>query len=128
MRRLTVLDLPVDRVDPIVRLDNLEPETRRLSWFEIEENSEGQSVISVKQEACSNILGVALARPPMVVVVDDADVIVEAVAGLHCEPSPPKGLGEFELETGLHRCCLFGWLAKLPPEFCCWRLFDDCCC
>jgi hypothetical protein len=56
----------------------------------MDENSDGQSVISVRQEECSSTLGVTLARPPMVVALDDADVTVVA---LHVPPSL-SGLGE----------------------------------
>ena len=72
----------------------------------MEESSDGQSVISVRQDACSRTLWVTLLLPP--IVVDEADVMTEGVAASQCDPMlSPKGLGECALEIGLvlRACC-----------------------
>ena len=73
----------------------------------MEDISEGQSVISVRQDACSSTLWVTLLLPP--IVVDEVEVMTEGVGASQCDWMllSPRGLGEFALEIGLvlRTCC-----------------------
>ena len=119
------LDLPVDLLDPIVRLESLDPETRRFIWFEIDENSDAQSVISVKHDECSSMLGVADVLPPMVVAFDDVDVTNVAFDDVEVAfpwTTSLRGLGEFELDGCFVCCCCFSnrffdWRGLRPDAF-----------
>ena len=105
-RRLATLDLPVDLTDPMVRLDSLEPRTLRV---ETEENSDGQSVVSVRHDECSRTdgvtLGVTLILPPMVVALDETDVTLHWLLSLKTLPGFESGPG-LDLWVGANDDCL----------------------
>lgn len=122
-RRLATLDLPVDLTELMVRLDSLEPRTLLV---ETDENSDGQSVVSVRQEECSRTegvtLGVTLILPPMVVAFDETDVTLHWLLSLNTLPGFESGPG-WDRWTGPNDDCLC--LRPFLDPLCLWDRLSE---